>query len=132
MTDRDANSRTEAGEQMYARVYGDFVPPLQARDDRPAAIRHLIDHLFGEIWTDEVLSVRDRRLMVIGVLCSMGLWDVVKIQFKSALRDGEMTAQQIEAIPIFLSHYVGFPRMGGLIQTASAAIEECAATSGRP
>ena len=45
-----------------------------------------VDHLFAEIWTRPGLSLRDRRLLLIGLLTGQGLQDVADIQIGAALR----------------------------------------------
>jgi 4-carboxymuconolactone decarboxylase len=67
------------------------------------------DHLFAEIWTRPGLSLRDRRLMLIGMLAGQGLTDVAEIQIGAALGNGELDADQLREVVIFLTHYVGWP-----------------------
>ena len=31
-----------------------------------------VEHLFGEVWGNDALSVRDRRLVVLGILAALG------------------------------------------------------------
>ena len=51
--------------------------------------------LFGEVWERDVLSIRDRRLLLMGVIASQGQGDIWKIQAKSALKRGELTADEL-------------------------------------
>ncbi|QDQ98637.1 carboxymuconolactone decarboxylase family protein [Tomitella fengzijianii] len=67
------------------------------------------DHLFGEIWEREGLTVRDRRLLLLGALSSQGMLDVAEIQVGAALGNGELDEHQLREISIFLCHYVGWP-----------------------
>jgi 4-carboxymuconolactone decarboxylase len=68
-----------------------------------------VDHLFAEIWTRPGLSLRDRRLMLIGMLAGQGLTDIAEIQIGAALGNGELDADQLREVVIFLTHYVGWP-----------------------
>jgi 4-carboxymuconolactone decarboxylase len=72
------------------------------------------DHLFADIWTRPGLSVRDRRLLLIGAITAQGQSDVAKIQINAALHNEELTEQQFEEAAIFLCHYVGWPLATGL------------------
>ncbi|MFF1945953.1 carboxymuconolactone decarboxylase family protein [Rhodococcus qingshengii] len=72
------------------------------------------DHLFADIWTRPGLSVRDRRLLLIGAITAQGQNDVAKIQINAALHNEELTEQQFEEAAIFLCHYVGWPLATGL------------------
>lgn len=67
------------------------------------------DHLFADIWTRPGLSMRDRRLLLIGALAAQGLNDVLDIQVPAALGNEELSPQELREIAIFLTHYVGWP-----------------------
>ena len=69
-----------------------------------------VDHLFAEVWTRDGLSMRDRRLLLIGALAGMGLDDVLGIQFDATLRLGELSPDELREIVIMLTHYAGWPR----------------------
>jgi len=75
------------------------------------------DHLFGEIWTREGLTYRDRRLLLIGLLTGLGEHDVAELQIDAALGNGELSEDELREIAIFLTHYVGWPR-GTKVNTA--------------
>lgn len=78
------------------------------------------DHLFGRIWTRPGLSMRDKRLMTLAVVTALGEKDLAEIQVNAALHNGELTEDEMRELPIFLTHYVGFPRGSGL----NAAVEK--------
>ncbi|NKY50131.1 carboxymuconolactone decarboxylase family protein [Nocardia vermiculata] len=67
-----------------------------------------VDHLFADIWSRPELSVRDRRLLLLGALTAQNLHDVSEIQVSAALRNGELTEEQLREIAIFLCHYTGW------------------------
>ena len=68
-----------------------------------------VEHLFADIWTREGLSFRDRRLLLIGLLVGRGFNDVLGIQLEAALSNGELDAEELREIVIFLTHYAGWP-----------------------
>jgi 4-carboxymuconolactone decarboxylase len=68
-----------------------------------------VDHLFAEIWTRPGLTMRDRRLLLIGLLIGQGNDDVAEIQIDAALRAAELDADELREIVIFLTHYAGWP-----------------------
>ncbi len=74
-------------------------------------------HLFGEIWEREGLSLRDRRLLLIGLLLGHGVDEMLDIQIDSALRVGDLSADELREIAIFLAHYAGWPK-GAKLYTA--------------
>lgn len=67
------------------------------------------DHLFADIWSRPALTVRERRLLLLGALTAQGNVDVAEIQIGAALRNGELTEEQLREIALFLCHYVGWP-----------------------
>ncbi|WP_067175656.1 carboxymuconolactone decarboxylase family protein [Microtetraspora niveoalba] len=69
-----------------------------------------VEHLFAEIWARDVLSVRDRRLLLIGLLVGEGLDDALRVQLDTALRTGELTPEELREVVVFLTHYAGWPR----------------------
>jgi len=63
----------------------------------------------AEIWTRPGLSVRDRRLLLLGLLTGQNQQDVADIQIGAALRTGELSPDELREIAIFLTHYAGWP-----------------------
>jgi len=70
---------------------------------------YTVEHLFGEIWNRDGLTVRERRLLLIGLLVGRGLHDVVGIQVQAALANDELDADALREIVILLTHYAGWP-----------------------
>jgi 4-carboxymuconolactone decarboxylase len=98
--------RRQRGLETLAAVYG-WAPVA----DSPGAFFGLtVDHLFADVWNRPGLSVRDRRLLLLGVLMASGDFDVIGLQLDSAYRLGELDADQLREVVIFLAHYVGWPR----------------------
>lgn len=68
-----------------------------------------VDHLFGTIWSREGLSMRDRRMMLLGVLTAQNQEALMEVQLNAILSNGELTVDELKEMAIFLTHYVGFP-----------------------
>ncbi len=118
MTTND--SRRAKGKRIFYDVYGGVVP-LPPNSDSIGFMQLLLDQSFAEVWSREALSIRDRRLLVMGVLAALGEDAPFVIQMKAALLKNELTAEQVKEIPVFLAHYVGFPRAARLFQAVAAA-----------
>lgn len=103
--DLPVDDRRRRGQAMMKAVYG-----WDIGDVAGDFVTETVDQLFGEIWARETLSVRDRRLMLIGLLVGQGLDDVVGLQFDCALSIGEMTEEELREMVVFLSYYAGWPR----------------------
>jgi len=77
-----------------------------------------VDHLFGDIWNRPGLDFRERRLLIIGAIAAFGREDLAELQFFSALRNGELTVEQVDEIAVHLTHYVGFA-LGSVLNGAA-------------
>ena len=124
MSDDD---RYERGTEMIKKVYaGDVaVPPKGAL----AFTDLMIESLFAEVWTRDVLSIRDRRLILLGAIGALGEKDTCAIQVKASLKNEELTPEQLREVVIMLANYAGYPRAAGVLgvveeQIAAVAKEQ--------
>jgi 4-carboxymuconolactone decarboxylase len=53
--------------------------------------------------------MRDRRMMLLGVLAAQGMEELMEVQANAILHNEEMTREELREIAIFITHYVGFP-----------------------
>ncbi|WP_433519215.1 carboxymuconolactone decarboxylase family protein [Nonomuraea sp. CA-143628] len=98
------DDKRQRGLEMMRQVYGWEI------DDAPGDFFGItVDHLFADIWARPGLSMRDRRLLLLGALAGRGLNDVLDIQIPAALGNSELTAAELREIAIFLTHYIGWP-----------------------
>lgn len=98
------DEKRRRGLEMMGQVYG-----WEVGDGPGDFFGITVDHLFAEIWTRPGLSLRDRRLLLIGLLAGQGLDDILGIQLPAALANGELSPDELREIAIFLTHYVGWP-----------------------
>jgi 4-carboxymuconolactone decarboxylase len=89
-----------------------------------------VEHLFGRIWTRPGLSMRDRRMMLIAVLTTLGQEELLEVQVNAVLQNEELTREELREMAIFLTHYVGFPlgsKLDGVIKRVAAKRKKAAA-----
>jgi len=111
--------RRAAGMAKMQEVYGFTVDP----DSLPGRYTDItVDHLFGTVWTDDTLDLRQRRLLTIGVLAAQDKTDLLEIQFDAALERDELTPEQIREVVVHLTHYVGWPISTGISGAAEKVI----------
>ncbi len=103
--DEGRSERRARGLAKMAEVYG-----WDVSDGDGDFFGMTVDHLFAEVWDRPGLSLRDRRLLLIGLLVGGGLDDVVELQMDAALRVGDLTVDDLREIQLFLTHYAGWPR----------------------
>jgi 4-carboxymuconolactone decarboxylase len=87
----------------------------------------MLETLFAEVWTRDVLSMRERRLILLGAILALGESLTFEIQAKAALRNGELTPEQLREVLVFGVHYVGYPRAAPML----GVVERCIAEVGK-
>ena len=116
------SERRERGAETIKKVYaGDVVVPPEGAS---AFADVMLEQLFAEVWTREPLGVRDRRLLIMGVIAALGEADPWKIQIRSAIKNGELTPEQARETLVQLAQYAGYPRVAGLLRATEEAIAE--------
>ncbi len=68
-----------------------------------------VDHLFGTIWSESSLSMREKRIMTLACVTAVGRQDLAEIQINAALLNGELTDTELKEMAVFLTQYLGFP-----------------------
>ena len=120
------SERRQRGVEMMKKVYaGDVVTP-------PAGVMAftdlMLEQVFAEMWTrEEQMSVRDRRLILLGIIGALGERDTFQIQAKAALKNGELTPDQLREVIITLANYAGYPRAAAQVvatEQTIAAVEK--------
>ncbi|MFI1460673.1 carboxymuconolactone decarboxylase family protein [Nocardia carnea] len=109
----------ERGLAKMAEVYG-----WEFQDGPGDHFAVTADHLFADIWSRPGLSLRDRRLLLLGALTAQGLFDVAGIQIGAALKNGELDETALREISLFLCHYVGWPAGTSLDHVIGAQIDQ--------
>jgi 4-carboxymuconolactone decarboxylase len=114
------SERRRRGAEMMSKVYaGDVKAPPEGHS---AFVDLMLEQVFAEVWTREELSIRDRRLILLGIIGALGEKDTFQIQVRSALKNGELTPAQVREVLITLANYAGYPRAAGLIAVTEQAI----------
>ena len=120
------DDRRQRGLAKMSEVYG-----WEVQDGSGDFFGITVEHLFADIWTRPGLAMRDRRLLLLGLLVGQGLQDVADIQIGAALRRGELTPGELREIAIFLTHYAGWPTGARLSMQVEKLIGEHARAKAR-
>jgi len=117
-------ARRKRGEEMIKKVYaGDvIVPPEGAMPFTDI----MLEQLFAEVWTRGELSMRDRRLVLMGIIAEKGESATFGIQAKAALKNGELTPAELREVLVMIAPYAGYPRAAGLVGVIEQKIAEVA------
>lgn len=98
------------------------VPPIEPRSVED----HAVKVVFGDLWSNDVLSDRDRRLVTLGVLGALGAERELPWHIKGALDSGDLTSEQMRETVLQIAHYAGVPRGASM----SAIIRETTGQAG--
>src|SRR5262245_55711822 len=122
----DEGARWQAGLAAYAsqfRVPEDEVSEFM-RSRFGARLAKEAIMAAGGAWTDEVLTLRERSLVVVAVLASQGgLEGRLSAHVRWALDHGA-TADELEALAALLAVYAGYPRASAAIEVIREVVAE--------
>jgi 4-carboxymuconolactone decarboxylase len=117
------SERRRRGLEMLAEVYaGDVATPPEGN----AFVDTMLEQLFAEVWTRDVLSIRDRRLLLLGIIAEKGEASTFGIQARAALKRGELTPDELRELLLMIAQYAGYPRAAALVGVVEAKIAEVA------
>lgn len=120
------SERRKRGEEMLKEVYaGDVTSPPPGMP----FVDLMLEHLFAEVWTRDILEIRDRRLILLGIIAEKGEPMTFGIQAKSALKRGELTVEQLRETLLMIANYAGYPRAASLVGVVEKTIAEFEAES---
>ena len=81
------------------------------------------EDLFGDVYQRPGLSIRDRRLLIIGVAAAHGIDSILRLQLSAGVAKGDLTEADLDEITIFLTQYVGYP-LGTRVRAAVAELQK--------
>jgi len=88
----------------------------------------MMKSLFAEVWDRDVLSIRDRRLLLLGVIAAQGQTETFAVQAKAALARDELSPDELRECLILLAPYAGYPNVAPLILIVEEAINKAGAS----
>lgn len=118
----DSKERRERGARKFGEVYKGILSADPEKPTGDAFFDLMIENLFGEIWSRDVMSIRDRRLILMGAIAAQAQYDVYEIQCLASLNTGQLTPEQLREIPILMTQYIGYPKTTGLRAATEKAI----------
>jgi len=113
--------RRALGEQTIKDVYaGDITVPPEGY----AFTDVMLKQLFAELWTRDTLSMRDKRILLLGIIAEKGETATFKIQIKASLKRAEITPEEAREFLLFIAQYAGYPRAAAMLGPVEEAIAE--------
>lgn len=112
--------RFEKGAAKMKKVYAGMVNAGEHEAERFMDL--MVPSIFGELWDEDILSIAQRRLFVMGIIAAMGEYDTLEVQCMAALLNSEMDEDQLRELANQGAPYAGYPRSGGIRSTVERAI----------
>lgn len=115
------SERRERGLEMIKKVYaGDVVTPPPGSP----FVDLMLEQLFAEVWSRDVLGMRERRILLLGIIAEKGETMTFGIQAKASLKNGELTPDELRETLLMIANYAGYPRAAALVGVIENAIAE--------
>ena len=115
-------SRHQRGEDEIKEVYaGDVLVPPEGTYTFSDI---MLETLFAEIWTRDVLSMRDKRILLLGMIAAQGEGMTFKIQTKAGIKNGELTPEDVRELHLFIAQYCGYPKASSILGPMEEGIAE--------
>jgi len=121
-TENNSKQRRARGAKKLGEVYEGILSADPEKPTGDAFFDLMLENLFGEIWARDVMSIRDRRLVLMGAIANQAQFDVYEIQCLAALNTKQLTPEQLREIPILMTQYIGYPKTTGLRNATEKAI----------
>jgi 4-carboxymuconolactone decarboxylase len=120
-------TRRAHGLEVMAQVYGTTFGVDESSLASRAPVSKLltettVDHLFADVWARPALSIRDRRLVVMGITAALGRDDLLELQLVGALANGELDEEQVGELINQIAHYAGWPLASVAVRGAERAV----------
>ena len=118
----DEDEMISRGMEVFEECYQGVVPmpAVNAREFSGMTMK-----MFNDFWGDGRLSFREKRLIVLGILAGSGADpSLFSIHTKSALRNGELSADEARAVVLMALPYVGFAKASPIFVATEALIAE--------
>ena len=81
-------------------------------------------YAWGEIWTRPGLTVRERRMLVIGTLVALGQWDELRLHARAALEHGDLAEAELREVLLQQAVYCGVPAANRAFHVVQGVLEE--------
>lgn len=113
--------RRKKGVEMINEVYaGDVVCPPEGN----VFTDIMLEQVFAEVWARDVMSIRDRRILLLGIIAEKGETMTWGIQAKAAMKRGELTPTELRELLLMIAQYAGYPRAAALVGVLEQKIAE--------
>ncbi len=113
--------RRALGEETIKRVYaGDVIVPPEGYLFTDV----MLSQVFADQWNRDATAMRDKRILLLGMIAAQGETMTFKIQAKAGIKNGEFTGEELRELHLFIAQYCGYPRAASMLGPMEEAIAE--------
>ena len=108
-----SSDKQAKGREILEQLCGDpdgvagFPEPLRT---------YSLEHLFGDVWADETLTMQERSLVTCTILTALAREPEQRFHFKAAKRLG-VPREKLVAMIAHTAHYAGWPNAVGAVRS---------------
>ncbi|GAA1845685.1 carboxymuconolactone decarboxylase family protein [Actinomadura bangladeshensis] len=110
----------ERGRARFAEIMS-FPAPTS---DVPFVRDGVVASVFGDLWTRDGLSDRDRRLISITCACQSAVPGAIEQHLRAALGSGDLSMAELQEFLLHFAYYAGWPRASQVHQILTALAAE--------
>ena len=122
------DDRYARGRERFLEVHDERA--LRAVEGLGDLGRHIVEFIYGEIYTDPSLSTRDRELAAVAALVATGRSSQLPAHLRAALKAG-LTEDELRAVIVQTASIAGFPpSMNAMAMLRTVVGERGAGTGG--
>ena len=97
---------------------------LKSADDFNRDFQRIVtQYCWGETWGDDTLSPRERSILNLGMIASLGKMEEFQTHVRGALRNG-LTESEIAEVLLHTSIYAGLPAANAAYAIAQSVLDE--------
>jgi 4-carboxymuconolactone decarboxylase len=82
----------------------------------------ILEYCFGTVWSQPLLDIKTKELILIAVCAGQGEYEAVSRQVRGALNQGATQEEIVEAITT-CAPYIGYPRTNASLRAAQRVFE---------
>jgi 4-carboxymuconolactone decarboxylase len=119
--EKDFAERWATGLAVCDQVYGKHISDRMRDMQNAPFVAETVAHQFRDIWAMPNLSIAQKRLLVIGATTMLGRPDLIEVQVRGAIANGELNDAQLGEMPLLMLFYSGAGNAGALMAGIAAA-----------
>jgi 4-carboxymuconolactone decarboxylase len=85
------------------------MPYAAPESDKPFVRDGVIAGVFGDLWTRDGLTTKERRLISITCAAAASIPGAIEEHLRSALVSGDLTVAELDEFVLHFAYYAGYP-----------------------